>query len=135
MLKNALVKWYLWRIGRELPGNRKRRKAILSRVENSVQDYVIENPYVNYKLLQRRFGTPRQIAESYIQEMDSSEVLLEMRSREKMLKAVLTALSLFVLIWFGFCAAAYYQHTVAVNGSGVIEIEIIEQTEIVEEDE
>lgn len=104
-------------------------------MENSVQDYVIENPYVNYKLLQRRFGTPGQIAESYIQEMDNAEVLSEMRSREKILKAVLAALSLIVLIWFGFCAVAYYKYTVAVNGSAVIEVEIIERTENIEEDE
>lgn len=104
-------------------------------MESSVRDYVSENAYLNYKILVERFGTPEQIAHSCIGEMETTELLSGMKTKERIMNAVLLASSLIVLIWFGFCAFAYYEHSKFENGYATVEVEVIEQTGIIEEGE
>ena len=82
---------YLWEVCEELPGSRKQRKQILSRVESSVRDFVTEHPGADYAAVVSHFGTPTQIAESNIEEMDASELLGSLRVRRKVIIIVLAA--------------------------------------------
>ena len=132
MLNAISVRWYLWRIRRELPGSRKQKKEILSRVEQSVRDYVSENPGTDYKKITARFGTPQQIAESCIAEMETSEIREELKFGWRVRNMILAGVTLAVLIWFGFVALAYYDMFKYQNGYAVVEIEEIEQIEYTE---
>ena len=69
MVLNVHLLRYLWEVREELPGSRKQRKQILSRVESSVRDFVAEHPGADYAAIVSHFGTPTQIAESNIEEM------------------------------------------------------------------
>jgi len=129
MLRAIPVRRYLWEVYRELPGSRKQRKQIISRVEQSVRDYASENPRISYRGIKARFGSPQQIAESCIAEMETSEIREELKFGWRLRNIILAGVTLAVLIWFGFVAWAYYDHTEYVNGYGVIEVEVIEQTE------
>lgn len=96
-------------------------------MENSVRDYLSENSYLNYKGINARFGTPQQIAESSIAEMETSELREELKFGWKLTNIVFAGITLAVLIWFGCVAWAYYGHTEYVDGYAVIEVEVVEQ--------
>ena len=103
----------------ELPGNRRQKKQILSRVEASVRDFVTENPNVDYAAIEQRFGTPPQIAASCIEEMDAQELTLQLRIRKTIVRIV--------------AVTALIRHVKAMNGYLIVgEAEIISSTEYTE---
>ena len=100
MVWNVHLLRYLWEVREELPGNRRQKKQILSRVESSVRDFVIENPHVDYATITQRFGTPQQIAASYIEEMSTPELTQQLRIRKTIVRIVRWRLFCCGLVWF-----------------------------------
>lgn len=124
---------YLWEVREELPGNRRQKKQILSRVESSVQDFVIENPHVDYATITQRFGTPQQIAASYIEEMSTPELTQQLRIRKTIVRIVAVTALMAVLLWAGVVITALIRHVKAMNGYLIVgEAEIISSTEYTE---
>lgn len=134
MVWNVHLLRYLWEVREELPGNRRQKKQILSRVESSVQDFVIENPHVDYATITQRFGTPQQIAASCIEEMDAQELTLQLRIRKTIVRIVaVTALAL-VLLWAGVVLTALVRHIKDMDGYLIVgEAEVISRTDYPEE--
>ncbi len=134
MVLNVHLLRYLWEVREELPGNRRQKKQILSRVESSVQDFVIENPHVDYATITQRFGTPQQIAASCIEEMDAQELTLQLRIRKTIVRIVaVTALAL-VLLWAGVVLTALVRHIKDMDGYLIVgEAEVISRTDYPEE--
>ena len=106
---------------------------ILSRVEESLRGYVTENPDADYAALIARFGSPRQIAESSLSQMEGSEVLRNLHIRKRILRIILVAASLLVIIRLAFLTVAYIDHLNDMGGYAVVEI--IEVEEIKYEDD
>lgn len=98
-------------------------------MEQSVRDYASENPRISYRGIKARFGSPQQIAESCIAEMETSEIREELKFGWKVTNIILAGITLVVLIWFGFVVMTYNDHLDYVNGYAVIEIEEIERIE------
>ena len=134
MVLNVHLLRYLWEVREKLPGNRRQKKQILSRVESSVQDFVIENPHVDYATITQRFGTPQQIAASCIEEMDAQELTLQLRIRKTIVRIVaVTALAL-VLLWAGVVLTALVRHIKDMDGYLIVgEAEVISRTDYPEE--
>lgn len=129
MWKELQIRRYLWEVSLELPGSRKQKKTLLRQVENSVREFVSERPGVDYADIVKWFGVPQKIAESYVSEMEASELLEEMNVRRKVVHILLASVTIIVLIWFGFTATAYYSHLKNENGYAVIEVNEIERVE------
>ena len=129
MVLNVHLLRYLWKVHGELPGNRRQKKQILSKVESSVRDFVIENPGANYNAIVSRFGTPTQIAESNIAEMDTAELLGNLQIHRRIVVIILAAATLLVLFRFGFRLAAYLEFYKDMNGYAVVEVIEIDPTE------
>ena len=91
-------------------------------MERSIRDFVIENASVDYHAIVKRFGAPRQIAERYITEMETSELLEGMRIRQKILLVAIGAVVLLVIMRFGFLLAAYLDFDKDMRGYAVVEI-------------
>ena len=83
MVTNVHILRYLWEIYRELPGSWKQRKRILSKMESSIRDYVSDGAHVRYEQLKTRFGDPKQIASTYVSEMEAAELLQGMQIRRR----------------------------------------------------
>ena len=122
MVWNVHLLRYLWEVRGELPGSRKQRKQILSRVESSVRDFVAA-------AIVSHFGTPTQIAESNIEEMDASELLGSLQIQRKVVAIVLAAATLLALMRFAFRLAAYMEFYKDMNGYAVVEVIEIDKTE------
>lgn len=101
-------------------------------MEHSVRDYASENPGVSCQEIRARFGTPQQIAESCIAEMEASELREELKIGWRVKNIILTGVTLAVLIWFGFVVMTYYDVLSYKNGYATIEIDVIEETEYTE---
>ena len=129
MVWNVHLMRYLWEVREELPGNRRQKKQILSRVESSVRDFVIENSGADYNAIVSRFGTPTQIAESNIAEMDTAELLGNLQIHRRIVVIILAAATLLVMVRFGFRLAAYLEYYKKVNGYAVVEVIEIDPTE------
>ena len=129
MVLNVHLMRYLWEVREELPGNRRQKKQILSRVESYVRDFVIENSGADYNAIVSRFGTPTQIAESNIAEMDTAELLGNLQIHRRIVVIILAAATLLVMVRFGFRLAAYLEYYKKVNGYAVVEVIEIDPTE------
>lgn len=129
MVLNVHLMRYLWEVREELPGNRRQKKQILSRVESSFRDFVIENSGADYNAIVSRFGTPTQIAESNIAEMDTAELLGNLQIHRRIVVIILAAATLLVMVRFGFRLAAYLEYYKKVNGYAVVEVIEIDPTE------
>ena len=133
MVLNVHLLRYLWEVREELPGNRRQKKQILSRVEASVRDFVTENPNVDYAAIEQRFGTPQQIAASCIEEMDAQELTLQLRIRKTIVRIVAATALVLVLLWAGVVVTALIRHVKAMNAYLIVgEAEVIDRTEYTE---
>lgn len=133
MVLNVHLLRYLWKVRGELPGNRRQKKQILSRVESSVRGFVTENPHADYAAITQRFGTPQQIAASCIEEMDAQELTLQLRIRKTIVRIVAATALVLVLLWAGVVVTALIRHVKAMNGYLIVgEAEVIDRTEYTE---
>ena len=130
MVWNVHLLRYLWEVREELPGNRRQKKQILSRVESSVQDFVTENPHADYAAITQRFGTPQQIAASCIEEMDAQELTLQLRIRKTIVRIVAATALVLVLLWAGVVVTALIRHIKDMDGYLIVgEAEVISRTD------
>ena len=53
---------------------RKIKKDLILRIESSVYDYIEGNPNASYDDIEAQFGSPRELADSYISSLDSEEI-------------------------------------------------------------
>lgn len=82
-----------------MPCSGKQKDLILSRVEASVRDYVSNRPDANYHVICSRFGTPEQVASSYLEEMDTEELMEKFRIRKNIIAIIAVAAFSAVLLW------------------------------------
>lgn len=102
-------------------------------MESSVQDFVIENSHVDYATITQRFGTPQQIAASYIEEMSTPELTQQLRIRKTIVRIVAATALVLVLLWAGVVVTALIRHVKAMNGYLIVgEAEVIDRTEYTE---
>ena len=130
MVWNVHLLRYLWEVREELPGNRRQKKQILSRVESSVRDFATENPHADYAAITQRFGTPQQIAASCIEEMDAQELTLQLRIRKTIVRIVAATALVLVLLWAGVVVTALIRHIKDMDGYLIVgEAEVISRTD------
>lgn len=84
----AAVKYYLRGVSNTLPCGRKAKKQIVSQISDSIENYLQENPNADFEEVQSHFGTPQEIAASYINEQDPSALASKMRITKKVLAIV-----------------------------------------------
>ena len=132
MWQELQIRRYLWNVSRELPGNKKQKKHILSRVENSVREFASEQPCADYAVIVKWFGPPKKIAESYVTEMGAAELVQELRIRQKIVYILLVTTAIFLTIKFVYSTASYFDHLRDMRGYAVVEVIEVERTEYTE---
>lgn len=97
-------------------------------VEDTVREFVIENPRANYRTLVGRFGDPQKIAEGLVLEMEPEELLAAMQIRQKVLLVITCTATLLLIMRFGFGMASFLSFEKRMNGYAVVEIIEVENT-------
>lgn len=128
---NSAARRYLREIRGWLPCSRKLKRGILEKIGNTITEYLSGNPAASYTELTARFGTPQQIAASYVDEMGSGELLRDLRIKRKIMWVLVATAAVLIFLWAGLVVASYVDHTQNMNGYLVVgEATVIERTEI-----
>lgn len=125
--KDKQIRQYFRQIQKCIPGGAKGKKQILSNIQQSVENYLLENPDADFNTLQSHFGTPQQVAEAYIENMNADEIMGKLNTKKLVLRIAIGAVIVAILIWAICLIVALNQNEKDVNG--YYEVEIIETTE------
>lgn len=130
MVNNAGIRQFLREIRKNIPGGGKRKGQILRQVKASILEYLAEVPSASYGDLVTRFGTPAQIAETYLEELDVPDLRKQLTIRKKILVIVSLVAICIILLWTGVVCAALAEAKSNMGGVVTDEIEIVEHTEL-----
>ena len=86
----------------------------------SVRDFTIKNPGADYDAITARFGTPRQIAESCLEDMDTGELVQHLKIGRRIVVIVSIAALTVVLLWAGAVGYALVENQKSTTGYHVI---------------
>lgn len=103
--KKTVIEHYLRKVRRELPIPGKTKRALLQRIRESIYEQTGEAAELDEATLVAKFGTPRQIIESYVENMSVSEFMDDMCVRRKVIRIVFVAV-----------LAAFIIRTVVIGG-------------------
>ena len=118
---HRVLKKYIRQTRRALP-SRKIKKQIMPQIYDSVCLYKKEHPEADLKMLQDHFGTPYEIAGSYLQELDQVVLLKKLRNSKRILATISTLMALLLFFWLGYLTSqlrTIYRHN---TGYGIIVI-------------
>lgn len=101
-------------------------------MEDSVRAYATENPRLTYAAIVARFGEPRAVAESCVEEMETAELVKNLRVRRKVVSIVAAAALAIVILWLGVVSIAWAEHRD--HDGGYFEEKIINVTNIPNEE-
>lgn len=118
-------KKYYRQISGWLPCGGKVKKQLMANITTTVDGYLEEHPDANMQTLQAHFGTPQQIAASFVEEMDTAELLDALRTRRKVIRIILYSFAAIVVIWAIAVLIAWCIGMSEVLGYGVTESPII----------
>ena len=130
MKKGNIAAWrYLWKVRGWLPCSGKLKREIMARIKTVLNDYLNDHPDADFAELSYRFGTPKQVASSYVEDMDTEELLHNLRIRRRILGIVVGTALIVVALWIGTVTLVIVHNERLAHGYGVLgEIEIIDQT-------
>lgn len=125
MLRYLHALRYLWEVNSLLPMKGKQKRKVLSQVGASVRDYVTEKPAVDYNSVVARFGEPSRIAMSYVNEMESEDLVEALQVSKKLIWTATTVAMIILTLWVGVVVLSYAKHVEAVNGYYVDEVDTV----------
>lgn len=92
------IKKYCQSISRELYCPPATKKRILAAIKENIAAYLEENPDAVFEDIQKHFGTPQQIAVSYIGEMEMPELVRKLNVRRSILTVLCVTLGVCALL-------------------------------------
>lgn len=117
-MKRELTR-YFGEIRRELVAlPRKRRKAILREHQGNVTLFLNENPKASLRDVEANFGTPDQVAESFLQTIDLKQTNRRIKVKSKVLLAICVALAALVTAIIVLGAIFVYDNHQYAHGYG-----------------
>lgn len=119
---NKDARRYLRQIRGWLPCAGRMKRKMLECIKVDILEFLSENPDADYKMVVARFGTPQQIASSYVEEAETGELLRVLKTRRKVITIVVTTAVMIVSIWAG--AVAFIVTSDAHKADGYYEVEI-----------
>ena len=79
---------------------RKIKKDLILRIESSVYDYIEGNPDASYDDITAHFGSPRELANSYISSLDSEEICKAIKKAKTIKIAVIVTCTIALIALF-----------------------------------
>lgn len=96
---DAALKRYYRSIRKDLPCSYKMKKRIIQQIQESVDQFLEQNPNADFAAVQLHFGEPQTIALSYIEDQDAPELLRKMRVKRKVIAIVAGTMALALALW------------------------------------
>lgn len=96
---NAALRRYFRSIRSWLPCGAKQKQQIMNQVKENVLAFCEENPEADLDAVQTQFGSPRQIAAAYVDDLDTPALLAALRLRKRIFTAVIAGLIAAMFLW------------------------------------
>ena len=112
--QNWYIRRYVRAVSTFLPCSGKRKKPWLADLRAQAESYVAEGG--DAAALEQRFGTPQQMAFSYVDEMPTADLLAEMHIRRRLV--AVTAIALAAALAILAAALVWQQYTLHKDLSG-----------------
>lgn len=93
------LKNYYRQVSTWLPCSGRQKKRIMDNIAHTVEGYLAEHPEADFAALQAHFGTPQQIASTFVDEMDTDELLNALKLRKRMIQIACACVIAVVAIW------------------------------------
>lgn len=117
VIKQRMALWrYLCQIRKCLPGPRVLKKAVIYEIGRNIGQYLQASPDADFSQIENHFGRPKDIAKSYIGDLDMQELVLSVHKRNQTVKVILGCASVVLLLWAVICARAIWNHYKDING-------------------
>ena len=127
------VRRYLRSVWKLLPGKIKEKRTVICQVRDNLMQFMEEEPFADYETIVARFGTPKQIASAYLDEMDTAELMKSLRVKRRILGAGTLGVALGLLICLITAALVYVEGVKDVTGTIETSIEEFDHTIYTEE--
>lgn len=85
-------------------------------METSVRDYVTDCPGVDYRAICARFGTPEQVVSTYLEELDTAELMDKIRIRRRIVTIIGAVALSAMLLWACALGIALAEKRDSTNG-------------------
>lgn len=125
--RNPGARRYLREVRGRLPCSRRAKSQILNKIKDTIMDYLAQNPDAMYSEITARFGTPQQIAASFVDEMETGELLQNLKIKRRIMCCVVAAVAIIVALWAGVVTRAYLDHVGNMNGYFTEEIIVVDE--------
>lgn len=112
--QNWYIRRYVRAVSTFLPCSGKRKKSWLADLRAQAESYVAEGG--DAAALEQRFGTPQQMAFSYVDEMPTADLLAELHIRRRLV--AVTAIALAAALAILAAALVWQQYTLHKDLSG-----------------
>lgn len=106
-----------------LPGSGNQKKRVVDQIRNAVSLFMAEHPEADYTAIECHFGTPQEIAASYVVEMESKELLSDLQIRKKIVGVIAVFAMAIAVLWAGFLSYAMSDHISNLSGYVVVNME------------
>lgn len=126
-MQNRAARRYLREVRSWLPCAGKLKRGILEKISGTIMEYLSEEPGADYDRLLARVGTPQRIAASYVDEMETPELLRQLRIRGRVVKIIGAVALAVMLLWAGTVSLALADSYNSAHG--YIERTVIEKSE------
>lgn len=127
--QNWYIRRYVRAVSTFLPCSGKRKKPWLADLRAQAESYVAEGG--DAAALEQRFGTPQQMAFSYVDEMPTADLLAELHIRRRLV--AVTAITLAAALAVYIAVLVWQAYLVYDNLNGWTETYIVEYENIVTE--
>lgn len=122
---NRPARRYLRQIRGWLPCAGSMKRKMLTEIRETLLEFLADHPDADEQTIISRFGTPQQIAASYVDEAETEELLRRLRIRRRVVSIACAAAVACVTIWAGAILFALHSDAHKLDNS-VIYVEIDE---------
>lgn len=99
---------------------RKQKKQILRELKTNIAAFLEENPQANFEAIASHFGSPQQIASTYLGDLTDAELLHKLQIRKKLVAIIAGVMAAILVIWLAVVGWAIINERKIANGGAEI---------------
>lgn len=103
------IAWYCRTVSAFFPSATPGKRKLLRELRAQAKAFLAEHPTGGYDELVARFGSPEQVADAYIAQLDSGKLVRSIRFRRICVRWAAAALTVLLLL-FGAAMGRWYRH-------------------------
>ncbi len=119
-LDRTALRSYFRSIRSYLTCPRKQKKQILSELKTNIAAFLEENPQASFEAIASHFGSPQQIASTYLGDLTDAELLHKLQIRKKIVAIIAGVMAAILVIWLAVVGWAIINERKIANGGAEI---------------